>query len=405
MTKNILINGPFNVVRLEGLAFGIKKIIYVMFDYHLDIQFQTKCPSFESLDLSQYLATTLKNVKKPIDFMFEITKTEVDRNSPQQYKEKYIREVSSFFKIEHFKSINTAPSMARYHYIDIRDHLYNTVDYYMSILEDRFKLLNSNNYLSVNNINEIVYNLNLLTKELNLWDKILFGDIHNNSKIIKKHFHELQKKKLMDNKIAEENIQKLTKFITKLRTRYNNPVIFKNLEGIFDLIKKYSDESKKICFDIINEFNDNKKFMVQYDELVYVESLNQYMWGQSMEINFNIIKSVCAKYNTLYVYVLKLFSNIVDTFFLRRLLDKKYIQHVITYTGCAHSINYIQHLLTKYDFQITHVSYSLLDNITDINDHLKKYNDTNDRREYEKMFYPPKLIQCSDLSSFPSNFN
>src|SRR5437868_2123251 len=37
------INGPVNVIRLEGNIQGIKKVIYLFMDIHNDLEQQTKC--------------------------------------------------------------------------------------------------------------------------------------------------------------------------------------------------------------------------------------------------------------------------------------------------------------------------------------------------------------------------
>ena len=43
-SNNIMeINGPTNVVRLEGKVNNIKKVIYVFFDFHIEPNFQTTC--------------------------------------------------------------------------------------------------------------------------------------------------------------------------------------------------------------------------------------------------------------------------------------------------------------------------------------------------------------------------
>ena len=49
------INGPFNYIQLTGNINNIPKNITIFMDVHLDLNNQTRCTSFDSLDISQYL--------------------------------------------------------------------------------------------------------------------------------------------------------------------------------------------------------------------------------------------------------------------------------------------------------------------------------------------------------------
>jgi hypothetical protein len=52
--------------------------------------------------------------------------------------------------------------------------------------------------------------------------------------------------------------------------------------------------------------------------------------------------------------------------------------------------------------KITNASY-IKDPIDKVNKELLNYDIVD--KDVQLFFYPPKLIQCSDLSSFPDNFN
>jgi hypothetical protein len=93
------INGPINVVRLEGKINKIKKVIYVFFDIHIDVNNQTKCDDFEAIDIVTYLAKEFKeNSDKEIDFFMEGRTSELDLFLKDiHFKDKYIAEVIKFF--------------------------------------------------------------------------------------------------------------------------------------------------------------------------------------------------------------------------------------------------------------------------------------------------------------------
>lgn len=72
----------------------------------------------------------------------------------------------------------------------------------------------------------------------------------------------------------------------------------------------------------------------------------------------------------------------------------------MTYTGATHSINYIDILAKDFNFEITHASYCD-STIPEANQNIKNYDTT----ELAKLFYPPIFQQCSDMTTFPKNFD
>ena len=49
------INGPTNYVQLKGKINGYEKNIFLFMDRHYEIDKQTRCESFDSIDISHYL--------------------------------------------------------------------------------------------------------------------------------------------------------------------------------------------------------------------------------------------------------------------------------------------------------------------------------------------------------------
>ena len=102
----------------------------------------------------------------------------------------------------------------------------------------------------------------------------------------------------------------------------------------------------------------------------------------------------------LYHDFMNLFTMIMDLYFLRRFLDKDYISNGVIYTGIAHTGNYFYFLIKYFGFKITHSSY-LKEDPRKAEAIVKK---STDPREIDYLIYPPELQQCSDMSSFPKNF-
>lgn len=394
-----LINGPINVVRMEGKVNNVKKVIYIFMDFHMELQHQTKCPSFVSLDFYQYLAINLKKTNIPLDFMFEISKSNI-KNRNIVNKEKYIIEVLDFFNSEvSFKDNKIQPSksnrLVRYHYIDIRDLIFYTIDMTEKNLTNIFNTLYRNQVITVNDAKHIKLYLNDLMKDMNLWKILLFDD----NESIENKINEYK------DRIHVNTLKNTIEFVNKIRNDYKNKEVRKNLQVIFDLVKNYINHINKLSSTIIDKLNKNKKYLYdKNNKLVYDKTLKTYTWGMPYAYLRNLVCELYDIYDEISYTILKTFADIMDIFFMRRFLDKNYIVNAISYTGISHSINYIQHLLTKYDFKITHYSYSLEPDINKLNKHLKEFDNTADRREYEKYLYMPEFVQCSDLSSFPPNF-
>lgn len=396
------INGPINVLRMEGDVFGIKKVIYIFMDYHLPIDHQTRCPNFTSLDIYQYLAINLKKSDHPIDFMFEITEEYIGKES-YKYKEIYIKEVTDFFKSEFSKNKSKSNNLVRYHYVDVRDYLFDTINQYDNTLENIMDNVYANSYWGKYVFDNILLNLEGIVEELNYWDSLLFGDLRSIPKRTSSNLKRLSEDTNI-NENVKKNIKKVPKFILKIRERYKNKKVHDNFKLMFDYIKKLIKETLQICFDMVNEITKQGSSS-NVGTLTYSKCLGTYFWGDVFCDRIDIVMNLRKKHQELSWKMLLLFSKMMDIFFLRRFLDKDYITHAIIYTGGAHSITYVQHLITKYNFKITHASYSAEKNLSKLNTYLAKFLDPSDVIEYEKMLYPHLLVQCSDLSHFPKNFS
>ena len=71
------INGPINYVYLKGNINGINKNIYLFMDKHNKLYEQTRCKSFDSVDITYYLYKLIKDTEKNIDFFMEIQQSEI----------------------------------------------------------------------------------------------------------------------------------------------------------------------------------------------------------------------------------------------------------------------------------------------------------------------------------------
>ena len=131
---NIFINGPINIIRLEGKINGIEKILYTFMDREETVDMQTKCNDIRNSDIMQYLVYNFDKISKGnkiYDFFFEINVSE-SLNIPDITKKNYIGEINDMF-IKSFlvnkekntiSRSNTFPNI-RFHFVDIKDYIIN----------------------------------------------------------------------------------------------------------------------------------------------------------------------------------------------------------------------------------------------------------------------------------------
>jgi hypothetical protein len=377
-----IINGPLNVVRLEGKINNIKKVIYVFFDIHMDIDNQTKCDDFKAIDVVTYFAKEFKNISsdKEIDFFMEGRTTEFELFTKDLYfKDKYIAEVVKFFAIN-FKK-NTFENV-RFHYIDIRDFFTDEID--------RMYKINSN---LLDNLTQSSYRM--------------IDQIISNFKAIQK-YHENIIEIMKKNGNNKDNT--MSKYIIKLNEKYNNKEIKEKIKLFKNIIIEELEKQNIIIdelIEILTEFQ--KKALESFDEfgrrkLVEIEDENENE-NENVPTYFmddrKYMRELEDKYKRLSQLNLQTFSLIMDSYFMRRFCDKDYITHAISYTGGAHSMAYVNFLCNQFDFKITHIAKST-ESIDELN---KKLKDKFNYLKFSKYFFPKTLLQCVNLSDFPEKFN
>lgn len=395
LEKTGMINGPTNIVRMEGSFAGINKIIYLFMDYHIPVNRETRCPSYTSLDIYQYFAVNLESTKHTIDFMFEENLSYTTKPD-DLHRKRYIDEVSNYFNSKFndglIKKKKKEKTNVRFHYVDVRDNMGHDIYRSLYIIQNMVDAI-QNTPLNFTNefVTSIKKNVTYTIEKLNLWSGLLFGNLDFNIK---------QYQKIVS---KQNNVPKIIK---KMREGYKHKKVLKNMKGIFDHVHNLFGNLIDKLNELVNTI-DKHVYMIdiiQNGKLHFSKLYDTYFYGIPFVEYLDFSGDLIKKLDVISGKNIVLFANIMDIFFLRRFLDKDYIDHAIVYTGAAHSLNYVQHLITKYDFKITHVSYSLERNMKKLNAHLKKHDDPSDRKEYEKNLYSPVLFQCSSIAYFPKDF-
>lgn len=345
------VNGPVNIIRLEGEIDGIKKKVYLFMDIHYDLMEQTTCYNNDNIDIQRYFYDIINYNKDELDIFIETNKEYFygknnkkygnDKYDLIMYKDKYINEIRNTIYKEflHNRILSKNKILQsskhkniRLHYIDVRNLTF--------LFEDIHDYISDNiNYISIDLVKKIKSKIDYYINE------------------IKK------------------------KYGKKIRERYNNIELQNKLNNFIKIIDYYEDKINENIDDLIN---------------------NYYIYDK-IEKN-NIIYEI---YNHVEIYGVIY----TDIYTLRRLLDKKYITKSIIYTGASHSINYLYFLMKEYNFKITTIVYPNDANIEKISKEILKYNydDFKDNDLFymlkEKKIYLDNPIQCSKIEDINSDFN
>ena len=384
--KDININGPYNITRLEGDINGVHKVIYLFFDIH---RFDYECDDMDAIDVSKYILKVFRKAKTALpeityDFFVETftrpEKSEYDKVVRDNYLQ-YVRKL--FYNLRKNDRILTTEMSVRLHYTDFRDFLglFEMLDqlrYPINVIDTMWASM----FVSQQNLENIVkscesfsdnvrYIGHLLTKKIekiNIKNKSKFFDA--NKTISKKDSSEL-----------------LNNFFYKMRYSYKNKNIQQKLTSIMD-------EMYNKTVDLYNDINDFIKFV----------NSKKHMFdgpypGSDHDVTLipKLVSEIKQKLLLLKEDLFMITTLTIDIFMIRRFLDKEYITNSIYYSGGSHSMN-IMIILTKYfDFKVTHISKSPI-SVKELTTTLKQ-TDIFSRTRINKIIKVD--YQCSSLSGFP----
>lgn len=407
LERRIMINGPINVVRVEGIIMGVRKIAYFFMDEHIEVENQTACKNIFAENIQSFLARNFdalsqKENQPMIDFFIEVSPTEIgdylaNRSSMSNNLERYIDEVSKFF-VRSFNYnqrtnrvlVNSVFSKIRLHFLDARD-------YFVTIMYDRTYQLNDTvadmakgQYISVKKIKRVITLLTEIYQHVDLVKTCFTADFDKPPKKI------LIKKA---SRYVETDILKYLAY--KIRFVYHHKLVQKNMQVLIDRsvqnmqnILDYSSEMLKDFQRYVNEIVETRGMIVTYPESP--RGISHGLPATRRRYILTDIENRCDFLVT--EYFTEYFARLTDIYFLRRYLDKDYITHAVVYTGAYHSVEYIDVLIRMFDFKVTHVAYSRYDSIERINQEIKSGTSGDSSLIFEAE------QQCSDITHFPKDF-
>lgn len=391
------VSGPTNCVRIEGQMGNINKVLYVFFDVHVSLNYQTECVDIRATEFKDYLIKNFDLATKnnvDIDFfletytLFGVFSDYYTTKDTLKQKGIYIHKLRKFFKQifnydKHANKIHKSKEFpkTRLHYIDFRDL------FIYDILFDKIPQIK--NYFTNypwNNMSIIEQDINYFRNEINyISQRLIFlkGYVFDGIEIKGK---------------KTEAIRMFEKIINKILNVYENKNIKKVLKTYFlDNLKIYFDKFEKAEEKLLDQLIFLQKKIVDQKN-----KLNDKHWyGLNMEnVVTEYLPNLWKVLNELFEIVEDISVFIIDIYFLRRFLDKKYISNSIVYTGGFHSCNYLFCLIKYFGFKITNSSYQKISS----KDIATLCNKSDNYSVLKQIFFPPELYQCSDLTNFPESF-
>lgn len=397
--ENNLINGPANVVRLEGEINGVHKVLYTFMDWHVDVQWQTRCSNFLADTMPQYIFKTLnKNKDTTYDFFMEMRPNNI--TYPIEWMQhKYIGEMELFFQ-QMFKYDNEKDKVMtsdeypnlRVHYADVRDSLevgiihegYAPFDYLKYLANDCYNSKHASEYA----LGQITTGLDSAMDKFNVIKNKLHSKKFGGSKIFEK--------------VAKHETDIITdEVINKIKNVYKN-------DNVMTIMNELLNDIVELECDKIDEsIRRYRKFLKEGIELARSYDVSvidifgdkMIVYGGGSDVYY--ATKLYIHTDNLYDMITRFFAWITDIYFLRRFLDKSYITNAFTYHGALHSQHFVYVLVKYFNFKVTHICKSQIEDVDKLNKFIKKTKIFDE--EFEIKFHPKQLIQCVDMSNFPKN--
>lgn len=401
------ISGPINIVRLQGEISGVKKVIYIFMDIHEPIDQQTECVNIFSQDIHKYLTDIFYKLNGSAviyDFFLEIYAEHISQVLKNKsyygynYKEIYLHQLRNLFNKlfrYNFKSdtvsISDIMQNVRLHYIDIRDYFFDNFFSQSDEIQDIIDAFTASNTIDPNSLETIIGIIEKMGTDMKYFLNSFDAKITDKLSVLghsdKSHNH----------------AQILRQFIKKIRFTYKNTEVKNVMQELLAESKTLVRSVVTMISDMIARFIQYSEFIEKHKSKLFEHENRTYYYDIPLSDMRNMISDITDSFRELSWNILYSFNLLMDVYFLRRFLDKKYITNAIVYTGALHSRNYIYYLVRNFGFKITHVSFSRINDINKLNQEIGKIP-KNKINKIEYLFYPDILQQCSNMTDFPPDF-
>lgn len=349
--EKVSINGPYNYFKLTN---G-EKTICLFSDVHYETNNQSECKNAKnSVDIDHFLKEFLINSNSSDTkydlFIEHLYNRIINKSMTHNYRDRYIERVAKLFEKNMNYDLKKNKIIKSKSYPNINFHYFDFRDTIPESNLNSIKKMIYPPYDSQPKISSIIYIIDTIKKE--------YTSFKNNIK---------------DNKY---------RYINKILNNYSDKKLKEKMNMIFDNhIIKFIDYILNLCQEINDEINE------KYDLL-----LNKYTNNKiKFELSIKIYKNLTFINNNMIL----VFSACIDLYFIRRLLEKNYINNVIGYMGGYHVTNIVFILVKYFNFEIIDCFYNMYNyNIKKINDVFSKASNS-----YEVYpFFDNTISQCIEIN-------
>lgn len=409
-----MIDGPLNILRLEGEIDNSRKTIYIFLGA-LKSNHVSECPDFvNSTNVAKYVLNELKDslgdpIAKKITYDLFVESSPRKNNVGTNWQDTYSQQMNRlYYKLTESSKgkvlkQNKVPNV-RVHYTDISNELYNnstpmfTDSNINNIVQNAIYIKNNNIQLSRD---EIKSEMSKISKEMTFFkelnDFILIESIDTKPldfSIMEANI-ELNSNKI---ELSPEQMKAyVQRVIFKLKYKYNNRKIkdimhdmvvthsIHAVQTILNLFKKLQYRLYKLSDDLSSD-----SYYVETDDQ-YIKRINN-----THKYYTNVIKisNKCRNLN----------NDISSLYVMRRFLDKSYITNAVLYTDYNIGIKTAVRLVSMFGFRITHLSENHANiDLNELNS-IFRSSDPDDIGYINNFLFNKSTIQCSTITNLPRFF-
>lgn len=404
------VNGPTNLVKMEGMIGSVKKVIYLFMDYHFeDVEDQTDSGDPNSINIVNYLKTNLNNPNRLItyDFFLEAFPSKLVKGYEETIFSQmlddeltYIESVKKFFyqniKVDSQMKIKSNIPNVRFHYIDIKDRMIflttEPLEYLMKRLTDA--LHDENREDMINDMATCIEDMLQIPSRF-LWNvrDLLVGDDYFPEKYgnildsIELYPGDYECYEYYDYDTDTKILDKLSKqtlyVLDKTVNRYHNLAHKKIIDKIF--IEPLVETINAMMLELDTAIEHHSTL----DLACYLDDV--------------FIRATKKRFKQYFDEILDIIGKLNNLIFIRRFIDKEYINHAIIYLGQTKCLTCMK-LFKNLGMKIITVAKSTVDTET-LNKKCLEYEETEHYNEIEELFgINPDTEQFIDVSAFPKYF-
>ncbi len=398
MNNGIEINGPMNIITIEGSILdenGNRRDIKLstIADYHEDPNKQTECLNIRSVDLSKYLIRLFENYKNKGDklhFFIETIPINHDKITDKRgrYADSVINMLLKSFQMPGkgkngiVYSSEIFPNVVL-SYIDIRPIIFPSMD---RLFRDISEYM-TQSWATMNDNPVLVENIIGVFEKINKIISFAYNSLYQNRNIVRIE-DLIREANITDEEIIKESIKLI---LYKIKYSFKNPEIKKVFQNYIDTELKDKFNLFFVKYKEIIQYLENLKIVFENKDKIQKDEMDGMVYGiPYLSLQQLIVKLDKMIYELNHIWFVEITSKIMDLYLLRHLLNN-YIKYAITYTGIEHTMFIIYFLVKNLNFKITKASKINNISIEELNNKIK----TGKFRDFHEYLYPKKIDQCS----------